>query len=143
MWSNFLEAFFLALLTAFIWGFVPFLEKIGLSSVEPTAAYLVRCSGIFLGIGILIAFTPQFPSFAKMGIKSVFFLVLAGMLAGVVAQLVFYKALKTGEISRIIPVTSCYPLFSFLLGWIFLGEEITVSKIAGMLLILGGILLLK
>ncbi|MBV6518820.1 MAG: hypothetical protein DCC43_01975 [Candidatus Brocadia sp.] len=138
-----MEAFFLALLTAFIWGFVPFLEKVGLSSVEPTAAYLVRCSGVFLGVVILIAFTPQFPSFGKMGIKAIFFLVLAGILAGVVAQLVFYKALKTGEISKIIPVTCCYPVFSFLLGWIFLGEEITLSKAVGVLLILGGILLLK
>lgn len=48
-WSTFMETFFLALLTAFIWGFVPFLEKVGLSSVEPTAAYLVRCSGVFSG----------------------------------------------------------------------------------------------
>ncbi len=138
-----MEAFSLALLTAFIWGFVPFLEKVGLSSVEPTAAYLVRCSGVFLGVVILIAFTPQFPSFGKMGIKSVFFLVLAGVLAGVVAQLIFYKALKAGDISMIIPITSCYPLFTFLLGWIFLGEEITLSKVVGMFLILGGILLLK
>jgi transporter family protein len=138
-----METFFLALLTAFIWGFVPFLEKVGLSSVEPTTAYLVRCSGVFLGVVIIIAFTPQFPSFGKMGVKSIFFLVLSGILAGFVAQLVFYKALKMGEISRIIPITSCYLLFTFLLGWIFLGEEITLSKVVGMLLILGGILLLK
>lgn len=138
-----MEAFFLALLTAFIWGFVPFLEKVGLSSVEPTDAYLVRCAGAFLGVIIIVAFTPQFPSFGKMGIKSICFLVLAGILAGFVAQVVFYKALKTGEISRIIPITSCYPLFTFLLSWIFLGEEVTLSKVAGMLLILGGILLLK
>lgn len=138
-----MEAFFLALLTAFIWGFVPFLEKVGLAAVEPTAAYLVRCSGVFLGVVIIIAFTPQFPSFGKMGIKSIFFLVLAGILAGFVAQVVFYRALKMGEISRIIPITSCYPLFTFLLGWLFLGEEVTLSKIAGMLLILGGIVLLK
>lgn len=78
-----------------------------------------------------------------MGVKSIFFLIFAGILAGVVAQLVFYKALKMGEISRVIPITSCYPLFTFLLGWIFLGEEVTLSKVAGMLLILGGILLLK
>ena len=138
-----MEAFFLALLTAFIWGLVPFLEKVGLSSVEPTAAYLVRCSGVFLGVVIIIAFTPQFPSFGKMGVKSVFFLVLAGILAGFVAQLVFYKALKMGEVSRIIPITSCYPLFTFILGWIFLGEEVTLSRIFGILLILGGTLLLK
>jgi transporter family protein len=138
-----MEAFFLALLTAFIWGFVPFLEKIGLTSVEPTAAYLVRCSGVIIGAVMVICFYNPFPSIGKMGVKSVFFLVLAGILAGFVAQLVFYKALKTGEISRIIPITSCYPLFTFLLGWMFLGEDVTLSKAIGMLLILGGIFLLK
>ncbi|MEK7290918.1 MAG: EamA family transporter [Planctomycetota bacterium] len=138
-----MEAFFLALLTAFIWGFVPFLEKLGLSSVEPTAAYVIRCSGVMLGATIIICFYSQFSSIGKMGFKSVFFLVLAGILAGFVAQLVFYRALKIGEISRIIPVTSCYPLFTFVLGWIFLGEQITPSKLVGILLILGGILLLK
>lgn len=138
-----MEAFLLALLTAFIWGFVPFLEKIGLSSAEPTAAYLVRCSGVFLGFVIIFFFIPPSSSIGKMGIKSIFFLVLSGILAGFVAQLVFYKALKTGEISRIIPITSCYPLFTFILGWIFLGEEVTLSKVMGMVLILGGIFLLK
>ena len=138
-----MEAFLLALLTAFIWGFVPFLEKVGLSSVEPTAAFLVRCSGVFLGVVITIAFTPQLPSLGKMGIKSIFFLALAGILAGFVAQIVFYKALKTGEISRVIPIASCSPLFTFLLGWIFLGEDVTLPKVMGILLIVGGILLLK
>lgn len=142
-WGNFMEAFLFALLTAFIWGFVPFLEKMGLSSAEPTAAYLVRCSGVFLGFVIIFFFTPNISSIGKMGIKSIFFLVLSGILAGFVAQLVFYKALKTGEISRVIPITSCYPLFTFILGWIFLGEEVTLSKVMGMLLILGGIFLLK
>ena len=95
-----MEAFLLALITAFIWGFVPFLEKIGLSSVEPTAAYLVRCSGVVIGAVMVICFYSPFPSIGKMGIKPIFFLVLAGVLAGFVAQLVFYKALKTGEISH-------------------------------------------
>src|SRR3990167_6920676 len=131
-----MEAFLFALLTAFIWGFVPFLEKIGLSSVEPTAAYLVRCSGVVIGVVMVICFYSPFPSIGKMGFKPIFFLVLAGVLAGFVAQLVFYRALKTGEISRIIPVTSCYPLFTFVLGWIFLGEQITPSKLVGILLIL-------
>ncbi len=138
-----MDAFFFALLTAFIWGFVPFLEKVGLSSVDPTSAYLVRSLGVFLGVIIVICFTPQFPSLGKMGAKSIVFLILAGILAGFVAQVVFYKALKTGEISRIVLITSCAPLFTFLLGWLFLGEEVTVSKVLGMLLIMGGLFLLK
>lgn len=138
-----MEAFLLALLTALIWGFVPFLEKVGLSSVHPTAAYLVRSSGVFLGVVAVIAFTPHASSLGKVGIKSIIFLVLAGILAGFVAQIVFYKALKLGEISRIVPIASCSPLFTFLLGWLFLGEEVTVSKAIGILFVLGGLFLLR
>ncbi|MCF6153587.1 MAG: hypothetical protein E3K38_15145 [Candidatus Kuenenia stuttgartiensis] len=138
-----MEAFFLALLAAFIWGSVPFLEKIGLSTVEPTAAYLIRCFGVLIGVVITISFTPTFPSLEKIGMKSIVLLVLAGILAGFVAQMVFYKALKTGDISKIVPITSCYPLFTFILGWIFLDEKITISRAIGVLLILTGIFLLK
>ncbi|MDR4509370.1 MAG: EamA family transporter [Candidatus Brocadiaceae bacterium] len=138
-----MDPFFLALLTALIWGFVPFLEKIGLSSVEPSTAYIVRSFGVFLGVGIVLILTPGFSSIGKIGIRSVSLLILAGILAGFVAQLVFFKAIKTGEISRVVPITSCAPLFAFIFGWIFLGEAITFSKIMGMLLILGGLLLLK
>ena len=138
-----MEAFLLALLTALIWGFVPFLEKVGLSSVHPTAAYLIRSSGVFLGVVIVVAFTPHASSLGKVGVKSITLLVLAGILAGFVAQIVFYKALKLGEISRIIPIVNCSPLFTFLLGWLFLGEEVTVSKAIGILLVLGGLFLLR
>ncbi len=138
-----MEVYFLALLTAFIWGFVPFLEKVGLSSVEPTAAYVVRCTGVMLGAGIIMFTQSPFSAISKMGFKSISFLILAGLLAGFVAQVVFYKALKTGEVSRIIPITCCYPLFTFILGWMFLGEEVTLSRVIGMFLVLGGIFLLK
>jgi transporter family protein len=138
-----METFIFALLTAFIWGFVPFLEKLGLSSTEPAAAYLVRSTGVFLGVAITVCFTPHISSIGKMGVKSILLLMLAGILAGFVAQIVFYKALKTGEISRIVLITSCAPVFTFILGCLFLGEEITFSKVMGMLLILGGLLLLK
>lgn len=138
-----MEAFLLALFTAFIWGLVPFLEKIGLSSVEPAAAYLVRCTGVIIGVVIVISFTPDLSILGKMGIKSILFLVLAGILAGFVAQVVFYKALKIGEVTKILPITSCYPLFTFILGWIFLDEQITISRAIGAILILGGLFLLK
>ncbi|MGQ3684659.1 MAG: EamA family transporter [Candidatus Loosdrechtia sp.] len=138
-----MDAFLLALLTAFIWGSVPFLEKIGLSSVEPTAAYLVRSLGVFIGVIIVILFTPSLPSIGKMGAKPFSFLILAGVLAGFAAQVIFFKALKTGEVSKIIPITSSYPLFTFLLGWLFLSEEVTLSKMFGTLLVLGGIYLLR
>jgi transporter family protein len=138
-----MESFLFALLAAFIAGFAPFLEKLGLSSVEPTAAYLIRCSAIILGAIIVITFTPSLVSMEKMETKSIFFLFLSGFLTGFVGQLVFYKALKLGEVSRIIPITSCYPLFTFIFSWIFLGEAITLYKVLGMLLILMGILLLR
>ncbi|MCR4293139.1 MAG: EamA family transporter [Candidatus Kuenenia sp.] len=138
-----MEPYYLAIITAILWGTVAFLEKVGLSSVEPMTAYIVRSSGVFIGVIIIVLFTSNLSAVGRMGIKSICCLVLAGLLAGFIAQVIFFKAIKTGEISKIVPITSSAPLFTFLFGCIFLGEEVTFSKVMGMLLILGGLMLLR
>ena len=97
-----METFFLALLTAFIWGFVPFLEKIGLSSVEPTAAYLVRCSGVVIGAVMVICFYSPFPSIERWG-SNPSFPRPCRRFGGVCGTVGFLQGAQDGEISRIIP----------------------------------------
>ena len=70
-------------------------------------------------------------------------LMLAGILASFVAQMTFYKALKIGEVSKVAPISGTYYLISFVLGIFILGESITASKIAGMILIVAGAWLLR
>ncbi len=54
----------------------------------------------------------------------------------------YIKAMSVGEASTILPLTSAYPLVTFALAMIFLGEKFTWVKLVGTLLICAGVGLL-
>ena len=57
--------------------------------------------------------------------------------------LLFYISLHLGEISKVKPVAfALAPATAVLLGWVVLGETMTVKKAAGVVAILAGVLLL-
>ncbi|MCZ7623087.1 MAG: EamA family transporter [Candidatus Kuenenia sp.] len=121
--------YYLAIITAILWGTVAFLEKVGLSSVEPMTAYIVRSSGVVIGVIIIVLFTSNLSAVGRMGIKSICCLVLAGLLAGFIAQVIFFKAIKTGEISKVVPITSSAPLFTFFLVVFFWERRLPFPKL--------------
>ena len=57
----------------------------------------------------------------------------------VLGQLALFKALKFGEASRVVPIAASYPLVTVILAALFLGEKLTVPKVAGVLCIVVGI----
>ncbi len=52
-------------------------------------------------------------------------------LVSLVAILGFYKALKIGPTSVVVPLTNMYVIFPVLYGFIFLRETITTTRILG------------
>lgn len=130
--------FLLALFGMLCWGFAPVFAKLGLTGVNPLAGLALRtyisaalltgwviCSGTFTQIK---AIPPH--SWVLIGIE--------GILATLVGDLAYYAALKYGEVSFVTLVMSCSPLVSIVTAVIFLGEQITVPRIAGALLVIGG-----
>jgi len=133
-----------AILTALTWGCVPIIEKIGLTKVTPFVGLFYRCVGVIIGIIILMFFKWQAISASFKEVpQGIFYLILGGFLASVVAQAFFYNALKTGAASKVVPISATYPLIAFVLGLIFLGEKLTMAKAGGMFFVLLGIMLLK
>lgn len=138
-----MNAFLWAIGAAVIWGIVPVFEKLGLAKVTPLAGLFYRCFGVVLGLVLLGLFMVK-PAELKAGdAKGVFFLVLSGFLASFAAQIFFYNGLKTGDISRIVPVSGSYPLIAFFLGVFLLGETVTISKVMGAGLVVAGVWLLR
>lgn len=139
-----MKAFYFAMMTALVWGIVPILEKMGVMRIAPMAGIMIRSCGVIIGISILAVFNNQAVREAlKADPRTIFLLVLGGFLASIVGQIFFYNALKTGEASKVVPVAGIYPLVTFLLGVIFLGETLTLVKGTGLALILLGLFLLK
>lgn len=67
----------------------------------------------------------------------------SGLVAGAAAMILFYSALSLGEVSRIKPIAfAVAPAVGALLGWLVLGEAMTIKKGIGIMTILAGVVVL-
>ncbi|MFA5060618.1 MAG: EamA family transporter [Candidatus Omnitrophota bacterium] len=133
-----------ALMTALVWGCVPVLEKLGLAKMPVLVGIFYRSFGVIIGMMLIVFFKFNLLKESLANIPfGVFYLVVGGFLASVVGQIMFYHALQGGEASKVVPLAASYPLISFLIGAIFLGESVTAAKLGGLFFIILGVILLK
>jgi drug/metabolite transporter (DMT)-like permease len=93
-----------------------------------------------LAVGLLLAAPfglAQLPSEAPSA-KSVAAIVALGALSTGVAYLLYFTLISRAGASRAILVTYLVPAFALVYGTVFLDEPVTVSALAGLVLILGG-----
>jgi uncharacterized membrane protein len=67
---------------------------------------------------------------------------IASAALAVGALILLYVALGLGDASKVVPVTAAYPAATLVLAAIFLGENISPARIAGMLLVVVGVVVL-
>ena len=96
-----------------------------------------------MGVLLLSIFVLKPQEIKTVDSRSVIFLLASGFLASFLAQICFYKGLKIGEISRVVPISGSYPLMAFIIGVLFLGESINLTKLLGVALIVLGIWTLR
>ncbi|MCX5749706.1 MAG: EamA family transporter [Candidatus Saganbacteria bacterium] len=138
-----MSSFWLAIMAAVIWGFVPLLEKIGLGKIEPLVGLFYRSCGVLIGLVILVLFFLKPAEIRSVDLRSALLVMTGGFLASFVATILFYHALKWGEMSRIVPISGSYPLITFVLGIFLLGESFSLLKLLGVILAVIGVWLLK
>ncbi len=123
---------------------MPLIEKMGLARLSPFAGLFVRCLAVVLGSLLLLAARPEIlPELGRTPVKYIALIMLGGFCASFLGQIFFYHALKQGDLSRVVPISGAYPLVSFILGVLILGEKITVAKSAGILCVVAGVFLLR
>jgi bacterial/archaeal transporter family protein len=67
---------------------------------------------------------------------------LASAALAVGSLILLYVALGMGEASKVVPVSAAYPAATLVLAALFLGEHVSPARVAGTLLIIGGVVLL-
>ncbi len=127
----------LAIIVAMIWGFVPILDKLGIVNVHPFVGNFIRSTGSFLFMFIIFLYMLKIKN-VNIDVKSMLYLFFAGLLAGGVAGVIYYFALKFSSVSRVIPLTSLYPFFAAVFSIIILGEKVTIKLMLGILFIIIG-----
>jgi transporter family protein len=100
-----------------------------------TYAFYVGIWSIF-NLFILV-FDPWLPNFPQLMIS-----MSAGLLF-LITLIFWYKALHQSEATRVVPIAGALiPIFTFLLSYIFLGEELTERQlVAFIVLVAGGVLI--
>lgn len=125
------------------WGIAPVFGKLGLGDLQPLIALTIRSVIISLLLIIAVTMKGQWGLVAGATTKDIVYIALEGICAALLGQLAYYYALKFGEVSRVSPVVSAFPLVALVLGIIFLGEKVTIFKVIAGLLIVSGIVLMK
>lgn len=139
-----MKAIILALLTAAAWGFGGYFEKRGLhmGNLPPQLGITIRTAVALVILGAVSA--PHWKTLGQAGTKSLLYMVVGGgVVAGSVGMLCFYAALKSGSLTRVMPIAFTSPLFGAMLALTIGGETMTAKSVVGMLMTVGGIILLS
>jgi transporter family protein len=138
-----MKAEIFAMMTAIFWGVGSFFEKKGLhtSGISPQVGILIRTGTAVILLAVISY--PHWHQIREMEVTPLVYMVVGGgILAGTLGMLFFYKALSTGELSRVLPIAFTSPVYGAIMGIIILGEEASPSKIVGITLSFLGVAIL-
>ena len=130
-----------AVLSAVFAAMTSIFAKIGISDIDSNLGTAIR-TGVVLVMawGIVFAEGRQ-REIRKISRKSLFFLVISALATGA-SWLCYYRALKDGAASIVVPIDKLSILVTILFSRIILREKLTAHAAAGLLLLVGGTLLL-
>jgi transporter family protein len=80
-------------------------------------------------------------SLSSIPLKAIFYLLLASILAGVFAQYLFYKALEVSSPSKVVIISSMYPLITILATCMISREIPSIKVVIGAILVFFGVFL--
>jgi uncharacterized membrane protein len=134
--------FFIALAAPFLWSICNHIDKYLLTKYFRSGgvgALIIYSSFIaILVIPVIFFIRPDVTAIAG---RDILLLLGAGMLSAI-AILFYLFAMDEGETSMVVPFFQLIPVFSFIFGYLFLGETLTQQQIfAGLLILLGSIIL--
>lgn len=132
-----------ALLAAFIWGITAVIltnltRRVGSLSLNAARA--------LFGAIFLIAMIPLSAAGGQimdMSAKTACSMVASGIIAFAVGDTFYFLALRNLRASIAVPIAeSAYPMFTFVIAWIWLRESLSGGLLFGSALVIGGIVLL-
>jgi transporter family protein len=120
-----------------------YLVNYALKGVNPALALCIRSfiiSGILLGWLLL---NMDVSPLLDVSMTSWGLIALEWICAAFLGQLFYYYALKSGEPSVVVSLIAAFPIFTFIIATIFLGDKISLSRVGGIVCMVFGVILLR
>ena len=130
-----------AVLSAVFAALVAILAKIGITGIDSNLATAIR-SIVILAITWGIVFcTVPLENIKTLSVKNWTFLILSGIATGL-SWLFYFKALQSGDASRVAPIDKMSVAITIVLAFLILGETVRWQIVLGGCMILAGSLLM-
>ena len=126
--------FILALLSAIFAALTSILAKVGIEGVNSNLATAIRTVVVVIMAWGMVFITNAQNGIAEISKRSWLFLVLSGLATGA-SWLCYYKALQTGDASKVVPVDKLSVVITLVLAFVFLHEQFTMKSFIGCILI--------
>ncbi len=133
--------FFYALASGLFAALTAVLAKAGLKDVNSDLATAVRTFFVLIVTGLFILITGTIKGLPQLSKNNWLFLALSAVATGL-SWLFYYKALQLGKVAEVNAIDKGSIVFTVLLAFLFLKEPLTPKIIAGVALILVGMLVL-
>lgn len=130
-----------ALLSAVFAALTSVLAKIGIENVESNLATAIRTVVVLIMAWGMVFLTKGQGGISDISRKSWIFLILSGLATGA-SWLCYYKAIRIGEVSKVVPVDKLSVVITLILAAVFLHERFTPKTLLGAVLITAGTLIL-
>ncbi|MBS7616551.1 DMT family transporter [Candidatus Bathyarchaeota archaeon] len=132
-----------ALGAAICWVFSAVLYKRALADSEPLSANTVRCLETSLALTLAFVFVGKFWVMTALPLQVLVMACVSGVVGMGLGDTLYMISLKILGVSRAVPITCTYPLFSLVWASLIVGETITFQVVLGVFAIVFGIWLLS
>lgn len=127
----------LSFMSAIFAALTSILAKVGLDGINSNLATAIRTVVVtFMAWGMVFVVNAQ-SEIGSISRKSWIFLILSGLATGA-SWLCYYKALQIGEVFKVAVIDKLSIVFTLLLAFLLLREQLTAKSLIGCLLICAG-----
>ena len=133
--------FIFAILSAVFAALTSILAKVGINNVNSNLATAIRTMVVVLMSWGLVFITNTQSGITEIDRKSWLFLILSGLATGA-SWLFYYKALQSGDVTKVVPIDKLSVIFTLVFAFVFLHEKFDIKSLVGCILIGAGTLVM-
>ena len=134
--------FYWAILSAVFAAMTAIFAKIGLEGINSDFATLIRTFVILLVLSGFVFYTGKWSDPLALNPKSWLFLTLSGLATGA-SWVCYFRALQSGEASKVAPVDKFSLVLVAIFAVIFLNERPSIRDWLGILMVTAGVVILS
>ena len=111
-------------------GITSVLAKCGIKKADPDAVTALRTAAVLVFAWLMVFITGAWQGIENVSPKTWVFLVLSGLATGA-SWICYFRALRLGDVNKVVSVDKSSTVLTIILAVIFLGESLTPLKAVG------------